>query len=406
MSYCRDELFKVCAQCTNTILDKPVLCSIRLSGIARRRATHRGCRGGLKRKIPIIVTPQTLRPPTPRGNGHNPLNVIEVNLKPNHAEHKQALHIGLVNCQSVVNKKDEIADYTRDFNMDIVALTETWLTGTETDQVVIGDVTPPGYVFNHIPRTNRKGGGVAILSKTCLKIKTHVPYKAKSFENFQATITCSGTTIRLAVIYRLHPHIKKNGVRNHDFFEEFASFIDTLASQTGHLILLGDFNIHWDIKDELNTKKLVELLASSNLTQHVHESTHKLGHIIDLVITRSDDDLVNAISVSSLFSDHHIVNISTTLTKPQVPSRSISYRKFRDINIACFIDDLRNSELITNPPDDLRELCELYDSTMTDIVDKYAQLSPKPRLTHTMSCGTQKIFKLKNAILCTVNGSP
>ena len=75
-------------------------------------------------------------------------------------------------------------------------------------------------------------------------------------------------------------NIKKNGVRNHDLFEEFASFIDTLASRTGHLILLGNFNIHWDIRDELNTKKLVELLASSNLTQHVHKSTHTLGHII------------------------------------------------------------------------------------------------------------------------------
>ena len=99
-------------------------------------------------------------------------------------------------------------------NIDIVALTETWLTGTETDQVVISDVIPPGYGFNHIPRTNRKGGGVTISSKKCLKIKTHVPYKAKSIENFQATVTCSGTTILLAVIYRLHPHIKKNGVLN------------------------------------------------------------------------------------------------------------------------------------------------------------------------------------------------
>ena len=130
--------------CKKTILDKRVLCSIRLSNIARRRTTHRGCRGGLKRTIPIIVTQPTLRPPAPRGNGHN---------------------LGLVNCQSIVNKKDEIADYTRDMNMDIVALTETWLTGTETGQAVIGDVTPPGYVFNHILRTNRKGGGVAILSK-------------------------------------------------------------------------------------------------------------------------------------------------------------------------------------------------------------------------------------------------
>ena len=183
MSYCRDELLKVCAQCKNTILDKPVLCSIRLSSIARRRATHRGCRGGIKCTIPIIVTQPTLRPPTPRGNGHNPLNVVEVNSKPNHAEHKQALHIGLVNCQSIVNKKDEIADYTRDTNMDIVVLTETWLTGIETNQVVIGNVTPPGYVFNHIPRTNRKGGGVAILSKSASKFMCHIkPSRLRTFK--------------------------------------------------------------------------------------------------------------------------------------------------------------------------------------------------------------------------------
>ena len=59
-----------------------------------------------------------MRPPAPRGNGHNPLNVVDVNLKPNNAEHKQDLNIGLVNCQSIVNKKDEIADYNY---MDIVA---------------------------------------------------------------------------------------------------------------------------------------------------------------------------------------------------------------------------------------------------------------------------------------------
>ena len=146
--------------------------------------------------------------------------VINVNSKPNHADHKQALHIGRVNCQSIVNKKDEIVDYTRDMNMDIVALTKTWLTGTETDQIVIGDVTPPGYVFNHIPHTNWKDGGVAILSKSASKLKLMCHIKPSHLRTFKQ-----------------NPQIKKNGVRNHDFFEEFASFIDTLASQTGHLIL-------------------------------------------------------------------------------------------------------------------------------------------------------------------------
>ena len=75
---------------------------------------------------------------------------------------------------------------------------------------------------------------------------------------------------------------------------------------------------------------------------------------------------------------------------------TISYRKFRDINIACFIDDLRNSELITNRPDDLRELCELYDSTKTDIVDKYSPFITKTMFdTHNVPWYTKDIQAAK-----------
>ena len=64
-------------------------------------------------------------------------------------------------------------------------------------QGAIGDVTPPGYVFNHNPRSNRRGGGIAIITRNSLKVKTHAPYKAKSFEHRQATATCSGTSVQL-----------------------------------------------------------------------------------------------------------------------------------------------------------------------------------------------------------------
>ena len=135
---------------------------------------------------------------------------------------------------------------------------------------------------------------------------------------------------------------------------------------------LGTFNIHWDIQEHLDTRKLVELLDSSNLVQHVRDSTHTLGHTIDLVVTRSDDNLIGDVTATTFISDHRIINISTKLTKPQIPSRTISYRKYRDIDLAGFQCDLHNSDLISNSPDDLHELCELYDSTISKLIDHHA----------------------------------
>ena len=239
MAYDRDELMDIglCVKQQNIHIDPRVLHSIRKTGIARLSPTRRGCRGGAKLVIWAITSKPNRHAPL-RGNGHNPSNIINIKCLPHHVEHRQSVNIGLVNCQSM--KRDEIVDYIKDMQ-DIVALTETWLTGTDTDQAAIGDVTPPGYVFNHNPRSNRRGGGIAIITRSSLKVKTHAPYKTKSFENLQATVTCSGTSVRISVIYCLHPNKKKNNVTSNDFFVEFAAFIDSLACQNGHLLLLGDF---------------------------------------------------------------------------------------------------------------------------------------------------------------------
>jgi len=71
--------------------------------------------------------------------------------------------IGLINCQSICNKTDEIVDVVRDGDFDILVMTEIWLTGGASDQKIVGDVTPAGYGFHHTARTHRKGEGVGIL---------------------------------------------------------------------------------------------------------------------------------------------------------------------------------------------------------------------------------------------------
>ena len=64
------------------------------------------------------------------GRGNNPPDVIHIECLPHHAEHGHSVNIGLMNCQSVMNKVDGITYYIQDMGKDIVALTKTGLSGT------------------------------------------------------------------------------------------------------------------------------------------------------------------------------------------------------------------------------------------------------------------------------------
>ena len=89
----------------------------------------------------------------------------------------------------------------------------------------------------------RKVGRVGILLRDSLKCETHLRFQGKSFENNQLTFVSGGISVRVAIIYRLHP-TKKNGMKAADFFKEFSGFVDSLATNSSHLQILGDFNIN------------------------------------------------------------------------------------------------------------------------------------------------------------------
>ncbi len=100
--------------------------------------------------------------------------------------HQKPLNIGLINCQSIVNKCDDIVDVVRVWTLII---TETSLTGKNSDQKIIGDIKTEGYKFHHAPRNHRKGGGVGIILRDSLKFKQHPCFQSSSFENYQLTFT-------------------------------------------------------------------------------------------------------------------------------------------------------------------------------------------------------------------------
>ena len=146
----------------------------------------------------------------PKQIGSDASNLITVPITP-YGTAVQNVSIGLINCQSICNKFDEISDVVKDMDLVAFVITGTWLTGNVSHQKIVGDVIPDGYSFHHAARIHKKGGVVDdILLRDSLKCETHLRFQAKSFENYQLTFISGGISVRVAIIYRLRP-TKKNG---------------------------------------------------------------------------------------------------------------------------------------------------------------------------------------------------
>ena len=119
-------------------------------------------------------------------------------------------------------------------------------------------------------------------------------------------------------------------------------------------------------------------MYSLNLEQHVLDTTHEKGHILDLVITRATESSVSDLKIHpSAVSDHFPISFSLPWKRPSAPKKEIHCRKTKDIELDKFIEDIGNSELVTSPPSDVSQLVELYDRTLSSVLDKHAPLTVK-----------------------------
>ena len=75
--------------------------------------------------------------------------------------------------------------------------------------------------------------------------------------------------------------------------EEFPKLLEDVLLLSGKLIIFGDFNIHVDNPTCKQARSFIDLIDAAGLAQHVHQSTHKGGHTLDLILTRSDQVLSN-----------------------------------------------------------------------------------------------------------------
>ena len=145
-----------------------------------------------------------------------------------------------------------------DEDIDICCITETWLGPGDQDSLITSRLTPTGY----------SGGGIAAVYTSALKVMCQPVDKFCEFELMEALVNTGNDCVRLCVVYRTKsspPAV---------FMEEFAHYIDAHTTTTGQLIIVGDFNLHYDSSHNLCARKLSELLFFLNLHQSMTKAIH------------------------------------------------------------------------------------------------------------------------------------
>ena len=128
----------------------------------------------------------------------------------------------------------------------------------------------------------------------------------KSFEYSEWNVFVCKRNIKLVALYR-PPYSETHPVLPHIFFEEFSNYLESIVMSPETLVIAGDFNFHLDCPSDNNANKFIELLETFGLCQHINVPTHSSGHTLDLIITRTNQDIITEPATTIFLSDHLFV---------------------------------------------------------------------------------------------------
>lgn len=254
----------------------------------------------------------------------------------------QGYKCGVLNIQSVRNKTFDIRELIKDENLDIFALTETWL--SEYEYAVINEMTPVTHSFLHVPRLNRQGGGVGIfVSNSFKKIRKVVTEECESFELLRVDCEINTNKMTILVIYR------PPGLSVRQFIDELRDYLDTVDMVSATALICGDFNIRVNNPAERYVTEFIDTMKSFNLINLVDKPTSIGGNIIDLVFSDGDLKLINNLQVEescSLSPVHKLITFYTPIVRVQKHRKNIKFRSKRNFEPEALIDTILN-ELTT-----------------------------------------------------------
>lgn len=307
-------------------------------------------------------------------------------VKVSNSNDRTKLNLVSLNARSVKNKATSLCDFLLSSHADLLAITETWL-GTAVDKGVVSELTPDGYMINHVARNERKGGGVALIYNTNLDVKLiKAGQTFTHFELLQCNIGSIKDHFRLCVIYRPPPS-RTNNLKNSIFFDEWCEFLDQLVVIPDEIVLTGDLNFHLDNKNDNDARRFLESLEDHGLVQHIQGATHIHGHTLDVVITREESSiLVDTPSILDPYlcdkrgnpsGDHLSLHSKLHISRPANQTKKVSLRKYREISTNDLIIDINSLSCVQDIEKPVEDLVNSYDTELKAVIDRHAPLVTK-----------------------------
>lgn len=294
--------------------------------------------------------------------------VVKIEALPN-AGVMSMLKWGLINARSVANKTFILKEFFVTHTLDILCITESWISSGEWSAV--NELVPADCVFIGVPRTSRRGGGLAVICKTKLQIKQL--YSVTKYSSFELCLFELGhlSSLLCAVVYRPPRY-------NKDFISEFSEFLAEYALRYDQIMLLGDYNIHVCCPEKPLVSDFYDLINCFNLNQYVSGATHVCGHTLDLVLF-SGLDVKNLCIQDAVFSDHKPILFDITFHS-SVDKHIVPVRFSRFFNQDTFGKfSLLFNEALTHFLEwsSLDELLNYFNEICKDILDTIAPLRLK-----------------------------
>jgi hypothetical protein len=142
---------------------------------------------------------------------------------------------------------------------------------------------------------------------------------------------------------------------------------------------MRDLNIHINNEADSTAQAFLQTMEALGLIQHVTSATHNAGNTLDHIYTESEGDIkLLSCTNRDFISDHCAVFCEFDLPKENMTRKTVTYRKYRDIDYDELANDLHFEMSDTQSVD---QLVATFQHNIQVAIDKHA---PQRRKTLTL----------------------
>jgi len=197
------------------------------------------------------------------------------------------------------------------------------------------------------------------------------PQLILTLELLVVCVTSSQTSCIVAMVYR-----PGSVTVTPLFLTEFSDMLDRLATFAEPVLFTGNVNIRMERSTDVHTTQFVDIPACHGLVNCVTSTTpttHDMGGMLDVVVSRVDLPLPDVNVLDAGLSDHRFLCWPAPLSRPTPVYTTATCRPWSRLDPAEFTVALQSSLL--NQPDiwtnlNVDDLARLYDSEITSILNR------------------------------------